>query len=105
LYFTPIELLCFSSWNNLLEFFTRQAARFVKEAGALMAVQVTMEVPMNSSNPYFLSTWRRDPDFKVKGDLDKVMTSFIFFAVLVCHFCVFSSNLCLQSFSGSFSLT
>ncbi|CAM6048057.1 unnamed protein product [Sphagnum compactum] len=41
-----------------------QAARFVKEAGALMAVQVTMEVPMNSSNPYFLSTWRRDPDFK-----------------------------------------
>lgn len=41
-----------------------QAGKFVKELGQIMGVQVLIEAPMNSSSPYFTSSWRRDPSFK-----------------------------------------
>lgn len=41
-----------------------QAGKFVKELGQIMGVQVLIEAPMNSSSPYFSSSWRRDPSFK-----------------------------------------
>jgi len=41
-----------------------QAGKFVKDLGAIMGVQVLIEAPMNSSSPYFSSTWRRDPKFR-----------------------------------------
>jgi len=47
----------------------RQAGKFVKELGQIMGVQVLIEAPMNSSSPYFSSSWRRDPNFKVRKPL------------------------------------
>ncbi|KAL2631603.1 hypothetical protein R1flu_016289 [Riccia fluitans] len=41
-----------------------EAAKWVKEAGPVFSVHVTAEAAMNSSNPYFSSTWRRDPGLK-----------------------------------------
>lgn len=42
-----------------------QAGKFVKELGQIMGVQVLIEAPMNSSSPYFSSSWRREANFKV----------------------------------------
>ncbi|XP_024378012.1 dehydrogenase FPY6 isoform X2 [Physcomitrium patens] len=41
-----------------------QAGKFVKELGQIMGVQVLIEAPMNSSSPYFSSSWRREANFK-----------------------------------------
>lgn len=46
--------------NYRFEVGLMQAARLVKEVGDIMAVEMIAEAPMNSSNPYFGSEWRRN---------------------------------------------
>ncbi|XP_024542125.1 uncharacterized protein YMR315W [Selaginella moellendorffii] len=41
-----------------------EAARLVKSIGDMMSFEVIVELPMNSSNPYYSSAWRRDVGFK-----------------------------------------
>lgn len=41
-----------------------QTGKFAKEIGQIMGVQVLIEAPINSSSPYFSSSWRRDKNFK-----------------------------------------
>nr|XP_024398161.1 uncharacterized protein LOC112293212 isoform X1 [Physcomitrium patens]XP_024398162.1 uncharacterized protein LOC112293212 isoform X1 [Physcomitrium patens] len=44
-----------------------QTGKFAKEIGQIMGVQVLIEAPINSSSPYFSSSWRRDKNFKVEN--------------------------------------
>lgn len=51
-----IETIIFA--NSL--FSSTQSGKLVKEIGEMMNIQVIVEGSMNSSNPYFSSTWRRN---------------------------------------------
>ncbi|EFJ28788.1 hypothetical protein SELMODRAFT_92921 [Selaginella moellendorffii] len=44
-----------------------EAARLVKSIGDMMSFEVIVELPMNSSNPYYSSAWRRDGGFVLDG--------------------------------------
>lgn len=62
-----VEVLCFhcswiiftfSTWNILIV--ASQGRKLMTEVGDVMSIQVIVEGSMNSSNPYFSSSWRRD---------------------------------------------
>lgn len=52
-------------WLAIYSLLFPQSKKLIAEIGDMMSVQVIVEGSMNSSNPYFSSTWRRNYTVRV----------------------------------------
>lgn len=58
----PVEKVTLSLKYLMIDFW--QLKKLVEEIGDMMNVQLIIEGSMNSSNPYFSSSWRRNLDVR-----------------------------------------